>query len=400
MDASTDPARAGLDDRTRAAVEVLTALIGFDSTSRNSNLPILGWIEERLAAEHVAARRIPDETGDKANLIATVGPAEAAGYVLSGHTDVVPVDGQRWSSDPFVAEVRDGRVFGRGATDMKGFLACMIASVPAMRAAGLKRPIHLAFSHDEEVGCVGVRSMLRDMAGWPVRPLGCVVGEPTRMGVVVGHKAKRSVRVSVRGTTGHSSLAPRFVNAVFYASRLVAHLQEIAAEFETSGARDPAYDVAFTTPHVGRMAGGEIVNIVPDACTFDMEVRAIGHDDPDAVVERVRAHAREVLEPEMRARAPEAGIDFEALSEVDGLDTDPAADIVTLAKACAGANDHAKVAFATEGGFFASIAGVPSVVCGPGDIAQAHQPDEFVEIAELTRCLAFIDRLIARCAEG
>lgn len=402
MDASIDTARDGdgLDARTEAAVEALGALIGFDTTSRHSNLALVEWLEARLAAQDIPSRRIHDETGAKANLIATVGPTGTAGYVLSGHTDVVPVDGQSWSSDPFAAEVGGGRVTGRGATDMKGFLACMIASVPAMRAAGLKRPIHLVFSYDEEVGCVGVRPALRDMAAWSPRPLGCVVGEPTRMGVVVGHKAKRSMRAIVRGTTGHSSLAPRFVNAVAYAARLVAEIHRLAAAFEAEGARDAAYDVPFTTLHVGRIAGGEALNIVPDRCVLEFEVRAIGADDPDAAVARVLAFARETLEPEMRRIAPGAGIDFEEISRIDGLDTDPEAEVVTLAKACAGRNEHSKVAFGTEGGFFASIAGVPAVVCGPGDIADAHQPDEGIDVAELTRCLAFIDRLIAHCADG
>lgn len=385
------------DDPTRSAVAILSRLIGFDTVSRKSNLALIEWVEGYLAEHGIESHRVPDETGQKANLIATIGPRDVPGYVLSGHTDVVPVEGQPWTSDPFGAVERDGRIYGRGAADMKGFLACMLAAVPAMTAAPLTRPIHLAFSHDEEVGCTGVRSLLREMAGWEPRPLGCFVGEPTSMEVILGHKAKRTVGVEVRGTTCHSSLAPRAVNAVMYAARLITHIAELQAEFARSGARDDAYDMPFTTPHVGTVSGGDVVNIVPDRCRFLFEVRAIGADDPSEVVERIERHAREVLEPEMRSIAPDAGFAFEDVARIAGLDTDPGTAIAAMAKRLAGRNAHGKVAFGTEAGFFVEIAGIPSVVIGPGSIAQAHQPDEWIEVAELTRCLAFLDRLTAEC---
>ncbi|MDT8343489.1 MAG: acetylornithine deacetylase [Thermohalobaculum sp.] len=387
------------DPLTAETVAILRHLIGFDTVSRKSNLPLIDWVEARLAAAGVACHRIPDATGQKANLIATLGPADRPGYVLSGHTDVVPVDGQPWTHDPFAARVHDGRVCGRGACDMKGFLACMLAMVPAMQAAPLTRPIHLAFSHDEEVGCIGVRTLLREMAGWPARPLGCFVGEPTQMEVVIGHKAKRTIRVTARGTTAHSSLAPTAVNAIHAAARLIAHIADLADRFRTSGARDALYDIPFTTPHVGAVEGGEVVNIVPDRCSFLYEVRAIGADDPDAITAAIEAHARTVLEPAMQAAAPEAGFDFAPVSQIDGLDTAPEAGVVALAKSFAGKNAHSKVAYGTEAGFFHSITHVPAVVCGPGSIAQAHKADEFIEIAELARCNAFIARLIAHCRD-
>jgi acetylornithine deacetylase len=389
-----DAARDRLTDET---VEILRRLIAFDTVSRNPNLPLIDWVEERLAALGIACHRIPDETGAKANLLASIGPADVPGYVLSGHTDVVPVDGQDWATDPFEAVVRDGRVWGRGACDMKGFVACMIAMAPAMIAAPLKRPIHLAFSHDEEVGCVGVRSMLREIAEWEHRPLGCFVGEPTSMEVVIGHKAKRTIRVTVRGTTAHSSLAPTAVNAVHYAARLIAHIADLADRFRETGTRDDLYDIPFTTPHVGSVHGGDVVNIVPDRCSFLYEVRAIGADDPDAVTAAIEAHARTALEPAMKAVAPDAGFDFEPVSEIDGLDTEPEAEVVALAKSFAGKNAHSKVAYGTEAGFFRTMAGIPSVVVGPGSIGQAHKADEFVDIAELARANAFIARLIEHC---
>ncbi|MEM6678873.1 MAG: acetylornithine deacetylase [Pseudomonadota bacterium] len=390
----------GGDRLTDRAIEILTTLISFDTVSRNSNVPLIDWVEGYLAEHGIAAHRVLDEGGRKANLVATVGPADVPGYVLSGHTDVVPVDGQPWSSDPFTARISEGRLYGRGACDMKGFLACVLASLPAMQAAPLARPLHLAFSHDEEVGCVGVRSLLREMADWQPRPLGCFVGEPTEQAVVIGHKAKRTVRVTVRGTTAHSSLAPTAVNAITYAARLITHIADRAAAFAREGARDPLYDIPFSTPHVGTMHGGEVVNIVPDHCEFLFEIRAIGADDPDAIVTEIEAYAREALEPEMQAVAANAGIDFEVVTGIEGLDTPPEAEIVALAKRLAGRNAHSKVAYGTEAGFFTSMAGIPSVVVGPGSIAQAHRADEWVAISELTGCLGFLDALIAHCQKA
>ncbi|MEM8820262.1 MAG: acetylornithine deacetylase [Pseudomonadota bacterium] len=388
----------GTQDRTETSTEILSTLIGFDTVSSKSNRPLIDWVEAYLAERGIDAERVPDPTGEKASLIATIGPSDVPGYVLSGHTDVVPVEGQPWSGDPFTPRILDGRIYGRGACDMKGFLACVLASVPAMQAARLTKPLHIVFSYDEEVGCVGVRDALMRMAAWPVTPIGCFVGEPTLGDVIVGHKAKRSVAVDVRGTTAHSSLAPTAVNAVTYAARLITHIGEVAAELEQAGARDTLYDIPFTTPHVGAVHGGDVVNIVPDRCRFVFEVRAIGADDPDAVVARIQSFAKDVLEPEMRSVAADAGFSFEEVSSIDGLDTPPEHDLVALTKRLAGRNAHAKVAYGTEAGFFRSIAGIPAVVIGPGSIEQAHKADEWVAIEELTRCNGFLDALIAECS--
>ncbi|MEM9763023.1 MAG: acetylornithine deacetylase, partial [Pseudomonadota bacterium] len=388
--AASNATPAASDDRTERAIEILSALIGFDTISSKSNLALIEWVEDYLVQHGVASERVTDEDGEKANLIATIGSRDIPGYILSGHTDVVPVSGQPWSGDPFTARVMDGRVYGRGACDMKGYLACVLAMVPEMLAAPLARPLHILFSYDEEVGCLGVRTALKDVAAWPTRPLGCFVGEPTSSNVIVGHKAKRAYRAVAKGTTAHSSLAPSAVNAVAYAARLISHIGEMAAEFERSGARDELYDVPFTTPHVGAVHGGDVVNIVPDRCEFVFEVRAIAADDPDAAVERIQAYAREVLEPEMRSRAPGAGFEFELMSAIDGLDTAPEHDLIALTKRLAGRNGHAKVAYGTEAGFFGSMAGVPTVVIGPGSIDQAHKADEWVAISELTNCTVFL----------
>jgi acetylornithine deacetylase len=380
--------------RLQKTTEILDALVGFDSTSRNSNLPVVAWIEDYLDRLGVVHERIPDQSGNKANLWATIGPAGPAGYILSGHTDVVPVDGQDWSNDPFRLTERGGRLYGRGATDMKGFLACCLAAVPEMRQ--LARPIHLAFSHDEEVGCVGVRNLIAQLQARAVKPAGCFVGEPTGMNVVIGHKGKRSFRVSVRGRTCHSSLAPEGVNAVEFAARLIVVIRDMAERFARDGARDPLYDVPFTTTHTGVVQGGTALNIVPDLCRFDFEFRSIAADDVEALAGEVMAYSRERLEPQMQAIAPEAGISFEVISGFPGLDTPEAGEVVGLAKSLAGRNDHGKVAYGTEGGLFAQ-AGIPTVVIGPGSIEQAHKADEFIVASELAACGDFLDRLIAHC---
>lgn len=382
---------------TAAITDILSALVAFDTTSRNSNLALVEWVENYLQRYGVASERVYDATGRKANLWATIGPADVAGYVLSGHTDVVPVDGQDWASDPFTLVEREGKLFGRGACDMKGFLAVCLAMVPRMAEAKLARPIHLAFSYDEEVGCIGVRGLLEKLAGQPVKPLGAFIGEPTSMQVMLGHKGKRSVRVTVRGKGCHSSLAPQGVNAAEWGARLVAEIRTIAEEFAARGARDGLYDVPFTTAHVGVLRGGTALNIVPDECEILFEVRSVGADDPDAVVQRIIAYAREKLEPAMQAVDPATGFDFDVYAGFPGLDTAPEAAIATLAKALAGRNDHGKVAYGTEAGLFVAMADIPSVVVGPGSIGEAHKPDEYIEVAQLTRCADFVGRLIERC---
>ncbi len=385
-----------LETPARKTVDILEALVGFDTTSRNSNLALIAWVEAYLDGFGIAHERVLDPTGGKANLWATVGPAAVPGYILSGHTDVVPVDGQTWSADPFRLTPRDGRLYGRGAADMKGYLACCLAAVPDMIAAKLARPIHLALSHDEEIGCIGVRTLIARLRDAPAKPVGCFVGEPTGMTVVTGHKAKRSLRVTVRGETCHSSLAPRGVNAVEYAARLIVKIRDIADRLAREGARDPLYDVPFTTGHTGTVHGGSALNIVPDACTFEFEFRSIAADSLDALVGEVTAHAREVLEPAMKAVAPHAGIDFEIMSGFPGLDTAPDCAMVGLSKRLSGRSDHAKVAFGTEAGLFTE-AGIPTVVIGPGSIDQAHKADEFIAVGELEKCGTFIDGLIAHC---
>jgi len=382
----------------QSSKDILTALVGFDTVSRNSNLDLIAWVEKYLDRLGVKHERIYDETGKKSNLWATIGPYEVPGYILSGHTDVVPVDDQNWTNDPFRLTERDGKLYGRGSTDMKGYVACCLAVVPEMLKADLKKPIHLAFSYDEEVGCFGVRRMIAEkIPERPVKPIACFVGEPTEMDVVIGHKGKRSFKVIVHGRTCHSSLAPMGVNAVEYAARVIAKIREISDRLAKTGTREPLYDVPFTTGHTGYLHGGTALNIVPDIATFEFEFRTIAADKSADLAREVIDYAKTVLEPEMQAVAPEAGIVFEDRSEFAGLNTAENAEVTLLAKQLSGRNSHSKVAYGTEAGLF-SDAGVPTIVIGPGLIDQAHKADEFIAITELEKCGVFLDRLIALCA--
>lgn len=382
-----------------ATLEVLDRLIGFDTTSRNSNLGLIDWAEEYLTAHGARCRRVPDPTGQKANLWASIGPEGVPGWVLSGHTDVVPVDGQVWASDPFRLVERGGRWYGRGTADMKGYLACCMALVGELDAARLARPIHLALSHDEEVGCIGVRGLIAAVAGTIPTPLGCIVGEPTEMRVCVAHKAKRSLRARFTGTTGHSSRAPEFVNAVEYAARLTVWMQARGRRLAAEGARDALFDTPHSTAHVGVSRGGTALNIVPDDCEVDFEFRVLPGEDADALVAEVRAFLEGTLLPEMRATDAAAGIALELRSAFPGLDTDPAAPVVAAVQRLTGPGGHIKVAYGTEAGLF-QAAGFPAVVCGPGSIGEAHKADEFIEGRELEACEAMLRRLAVECARG
>lgn len=375
---------------------ILSSLVGFDTTSRNSNLALIDWVEAYLKTYGVTGERVYDVTGQKANFYATIGPADVPGYVLSGHTDTVPVDGQHWDTDPFELVAQSGRLFGRGTVDMKGFLACGLSRVPAMVAADLKAPIHLAFSYDEEIGCQGVPHLLKVLADRPVKPRACFVGEPSSMNVVVAHKAKRSFRAEFIGRAAHSSQAPSGVNAISYAARLITRLDAMAVSL-AGGPSGELYDVPVSTAHVGVVHGGAALNIVPDRCTVDYEFRVLPSEDIDAVAAEIAAYVDE-LSAEMQAKAPECGARIHKISAFPGLDTDPGAEVVKLALELSGEQAFRKVAYGTEAGLFSQTLGVPTVVLGPGSIDQAHKPNEFVDIEQLERCGTFIDRLVAHCA--
>ncbi len=372
--------------------EILDRLIGFDTVSSNPNRALMDYVAGLLGAHGIAAQLIPDATGAKANLYASVG--EGAGVMLSGHTDVVPVEGQAWTKAPFQLTEAEGRLYGRGTADMKGFCAAAIAAMIAASRRTLKTPLHLALSYDEEIGCMGVRSLVTMLEGAPVRPRFCIVGEPTGMQVATGHKGKVALRATCHGREGHSALAPLALNALHLAAEFVGALRAEQAEIAAQGHRDGDYDVPYTTVHVGKMSGGVQVNIVPNRATLDFEIRSLAEDDPSAIIARLQERAAAIVAgyPDF----PEAAIVIERLWDYPGLGTSPGAEVVNFVKSLTGGNGTIKVAFGTEGGLFDARLGVPTVICGPGSMAQGHKPDEYVSLEQMARCEAMLGALLER----
>ena len=381
-------------------VAILRDLTAFDTTSRLSNRPLLDYAVDILRHSGIEPLLIWNEDRSKANLWATIGPDMPGGIILSGHTDTVPVDGQEWSSDPFRMDERGGRLYGRGTCDMKGFLACVLAAVPKLAKANLKRPLHLSFSHDEEIGCVGVLSLIDHLKANPPGAAFCIVGEPTDMQPVIGHKGGRSYKVGIHGREAHSSLAPQAVNSIEYAAELIVYLRSVARRM-SEGARDELYDIPHSTLSTGMISGGSAINIVPRECEFVFEFRFLAEVDPEAIMADIRRYARDSLLPEMRTVAPEADIAFENIYDYPWFAIDSGHDLVALTKSWSRSNSEAKVAYGTEAGHFSGALGIPTIVCGPGSIAQAHKPDEYVTRDQLTRCDDFLDRIVSyACREG
>ncbi len=373
----------------------LEKLIAFPTVSRDSNLGLIEWVRDELARQGVASRLSYDDERRKANLFATLGPLRPGGLVLSGHTDVVPVDGQDWKTDPFRAVIADGRVYGRGSADMKGFIAVVLAAVPKMLAGARAGdpPFHIALSYDEELGCVGAPRLIDDFRAAGIQPARCVVGEPTSMRLVNGHKGGIVHRCRVHGRAAHSALAPQGVNAISYAALLITRLREIAQRLQRTEAPDAGYDVPHTTFNVGTISGGIASNIVAELCEFRFDIRYLPSTSPQSLVEELRATADELL-AEMRAVAPEAAITFERVGGILPLATDAAAPIVGEVSRLLGTTEApTRVGFGTEAGLF-DAAGIATVICGPGSIAQAHKPNEFVSFEQLARCERFVEALI------
>lgn len=380
---------------TRAWLE---RLVAFDTTSRNSNLALIADIANYLDRPGIHTHVLPNEDGSKANLFATIGPRDRGGVILSGHTDVVPVDGQPWSTDPFKVTERDGRLAGRGTADMKGFIASVLAHVPAMLARPLATPVHLAFSYDEEVGCLGVHGIVRHIqsSGAP-RPRLCIVGEPTEMQVVNAHKSIHSLSTHVVGLEGHSSAPAKGVNAILSAARLIAEIEAIADDLRAPERLDHRFEPPYSTLHVGTIKGGTAKNIIPRSCMFDWELRWLpGSADEQFTLQRFEAaSARELAR--MRAVHPAAEILTTTIARAVGLVPEKDSPAETLALRLAGSNQTSTVAYATEAGIIQEAA-IPTVVCGPGNIREAHKPDEYIDISQLAECDAFLDRLLKELA--
>jgi acetylornithine deacetylase len=371
--------------------ELLARLVSFDTTSHKSNLACIAFIEDYLLQHGVVSTRVPSPDREKSSLFATIGPMDRGGIALSGHTDVVPVDGQTWESDPFHLRKSDGRLYGRGTADMKGFLACVLAAVPDFNSRKLKTPIHIVFSYDEEVGCIGVRPMIDAFGRTLPKPRLVVVGEPTNMQVIDAHKGPVRWQVEVTGRAAHSSMAPLGINAITYAMHLIAELHRIEDDLKVS-ARNPRFDPPYATLQVTRIEGGTATNIVPVSCTFAFDVRSVPGLDVDAIEQRLRSFAERTCLPEMRRVAPEADISIVRANDVPPFAVKPDSDIVPLTLRLAGQNDTHAVSYATEAGLFQD-AGCQSIVCGPGNIAEAHIANEWVAESEIRNCMGFLHRL-------
>jgi acetylornithine deacetylase len=374
-------------------------LMGFDTVSSKPNMALMTYVADLLADAGIQYTLIPDPSGHKANLYATVGPQDLPGVMLSGHTDVVPVEGQVWTVPPFALTEQNGRYYGRGAADMKGFAACAIHAMLQASQRPLKVPLHLALSYDEEIGCMGVRSLIDMLETAPIRPRMCIVGEPTAMQVATGHKGKIALRATCKGREGHSALAPLALNALHLAVDFTNAVRALQGEVAATGQRDGDYDVPYTTLHVGKLNGGVQVNIVPNTAVIDFEIRSLATENTEALIDNLRARAEAIIAP-LRAEFPEAEIIIERLWDYPGLGTPSDAGVVNFVKSLTGANCTMKVAFGTEGGLFDARLSIPTVICGPGSMAQGHKPDEYVNVEQMDRCQAMLAELISRCEAG
>ncbi|MEP4198394.1 MAG: acetylornithine deacetylase [Aliishimia sp.] len=380
-------------------LDLLRDLIAFPTVSADSNRALIDYCADLLNGAGAKVQIIEDPTGLKANLFATIGPEQNGGVLLSGHTDVVPIAGQDWHHPAFEATISDGKVFGRGTTDMKGFVASAICAALKAARLGLQTPLHIALSYDEEIGCIGVRSMIDMLSQAPFRPKLCIVGEPTSMGVATGHKGKTAFQVTCFGQEAHSALAPTGLNAIYMASDMICAIQDIQNEITQTGTQDGEYDVAFTTLHVGKISGGTALNIVPNQAQFVAEIRNLIADDPSDILAQLRIRADKLITP-LKSKFPNAAINIDVTNSYPPLDTAKDAEAVHFVQSLTGANSTLKVAFGTEGGLFDQQLGLPTVVCGPGSMAQGHKPDEFVSLEQLVKCDAMLDALVQRLRVG
>jgi acetylornithine deacetylase len=377
-----------------SALEMISKLVSFDTTSRDSNLPLIHFVKDYLAGCGIKAHLVPDDTGKKANLYATIGPADVPGIVLSGHTDVVPVDGQPWDTDPFTVVERGGRLYGRGTTDMKSFSAILLSLIPRILAKPLKTPLHIALSYDEEVGCLGAPRMIAELVRLGAKPKIVIVGEPTDMKVVNAHKGVRSFRTILTGLEQHSSATHLGVNAVMYAAEIICFLGQLAEEIKNTQSRpETGFEPPHTTIHVGTIQGGTAQNIIPRQCVFTWEYRLLPGEDGQPLYARFESFVNEKILPRMRAIFPAAEVATTARAAVPPLMPEDGSPAEALCMALARTNETTVAAYGTEAGQFQE-AGMSTVVCGPGNIAQAHKPNEFIELSQIKACETFLLRLL------
>ena len=387
--------QANPETRQQPSKELLTMierLIAFETVSRDSNLGLIEWTRDYLAGLGATSRLTYDATGKKANLFATLGEGSRPGLVLSGHTDVVPVEGQAWNTDPFKATVIGDKLYGRGSADMKGYIATALVMAPQFLASKANAPLHFAFSYDEEVGCIGVRGLIKDLQDIGLKTAGCIVGEPTLMQPIIAHKGTHRFRCCITGREAHSSYTTQGVNAIEYAARIIVYIRQMADRLQQLETRDYAFTVPFTTMQTGLIRGGLAANIVPKECEFIFEARTLPGASEHKLFQEVKDFAATLL-PEMQRIEPNAAIQLEMMNTAPGMNMQETDEIVKLATALSRNKPNGAVSYGTEGGLF-QAAGIPTVICGPGDIEQAHRPNEFVSLAQLAQCEAFMQRLL------
>ncbi|OYY90236.1 MAG: acetylornithine deacetylase [Polaromonas sp. 28-63-22] len=377
---------------SKELLTMIERLIAFPTVSRDSNLGLIEWTRDYLAGLGATSRLTYDATGKKANLFATLGEGSRPGLVLSGHTDVVPVEGQAWDTDPFKATIIGDKLYGRGSADMKGYIATALVMAPKFLASKADAPLHFAFSYDEEVGCIGVRGLIKDLQEIGLKTAGCIVGEPTLMQPIIAHKGTHRFRCCITGREAHSSYTTQGVNSIEYAARIIVYIRQMADRLQQLETRDYAFTVPFTTMQTGLIRGGLAANIVPKDCEFIFEARTLPGASEHKLFQEVKDYAATLL-PEMQRIEPNAAIQLEMMNSAPGMNMQETDEIVKLATALSRNKPNGAVSYGTEGGLF-QAAGIPTVICGPGDIEQAHRPNEFVALAQLAQCEAFMQRLL------
>ena len=373
--------------------KILAKLIAFPTVSHDSNLALIEYVQSYLGRYGIESQLTHNDEGTKTNLYAVIGPGETGGVMLSGHTDVVPVEGQNWAKAPFEMVLEDGKFYGRGTTDMKGFIASVLAMVPASVNRKLKHPIHLAFSYDEEIGCVGVRRMIDMLESATQKPSMCIIGEPTSLKVGIAHKGKTGVICRCHGMEAHSALAENGLNAIYLATEMISSIGTLQQQIKQNHEQDTGFTVPYSTLHVGTIHGGTALNIVPGLCEFKFEIRNLKSDDPNKILEKIKDIAKSIEQKYIRD-FPSVSIEIEIFNEYPALNTSTEEEVVRYIQALVQGNSSIKLDFGTEGGLFQNRLGVPTVVCGPGSMDQGHKPDEFIEQIELQRCDQFLSRLL------
>ena len=376
------------------SIKILKDLISFDTTSYKSNLNLIKYIEQYLGSFRIKSQLIYDSTGKKANLYATIGSNKKEGIMLSGHTDVVPAIETNWNSNPFQLIKKNNRLYGRGTADMKSFIALVLSRVPEIINSNLSKSIHLSFSYDEEIGCIGVHGILDLLKNADFKPTLCIVGEPTNMELVIGHKGKCGHEVEVKGLGCHSGQAPLGVNAINYASKLINFIADLSKEKSIKGPFDYDYEIPYTTLHTGVISGGTVVNIVPERSNFEFEIRYLKEDNPKDLIKKIKAYSKEYLIPEMHRISEKTGIYFKEKVTYPSLSIDKNSELVKYTKDLLGEEKYKKVIFGTEGGLFQEKLNIPSIVCGPGNINQAHKANEYISIDQIFKGGVFLDKLI------